>query len=51
MNSMVVEPVVEEEIKKSVRNLKEGSAGWDAVSANVFKLTYDSFINHLDANL
>ena len=47
IHSMVLEPVVEEEIEKNVRNLKEGSAGWDAVSAKVVKLTYDSFINPL----
>ena len=42
--SMVITPVVEEELCSVIKSLKDGSAGWDAISAWVVKATYSSFI-------
>ena len=42
--SMVITPVVEEEVCSIIKSLKDGSAGWDAISARVVKATHSSFI-------
>ena len=41
---MVVEPVVEDEVESIIKSLKDGSPGWDAISSQVVKTTYRSFI-------
>ena len=46
-NSMVVLPVNLSEIIDIIKNLKHGSPGWDAISANVVKVTYPCFIETL----
>ena len=42
--SMVITPVVEEEVCFIIKSLKDGSAGWYAISARVVKATHCSFI-------
>ena len=42
--STVITPVVEEEVCSSIKSLKDGSAGWDAISARVIKATHSSCI-------
>ena len=44
LDSMVIAPVVQEEVKKTIMSLKNSSSGWDAISSKVVKVTYDSFI-------
>ena len=44
LESMVITPVVEEEVQAIIKSLKDSSAGWDAISARVVKTTYSSFI-------
>ena len=44
LESMVIAPVVEDEVQSIIKSLKESSAGWDAISARVAKATYSSFI-------
>ena len=46
-NSMVVLPVNQSEIIGIIKNLKHSSPGWDAISANVVKVTYPCFIEPL----
>ena len=46
-NSMVVLPVNQSEIIDIIKNLKHSSPGWDAISANVVKVTYPCFIEPL----
>ena len=46
LESMVITPVVEEEVQAIIKSLKDSSAGWDAISARVVKTTYSSFITH-----
>ena len=45
--SMVITPVVEEEVQAIIKSLKDSSAGWDDISARVVKTTYSSFITPL----
>ena len=47
LESMVITPVVEEEVQAIIKSLKDSSAGWDAISARVVKTTYSSFITPL----
>ena len=42
--SMVITPVVEEEVCSIIKLLKDGSAGWDAISARVVKAMHSSSI-------
>ena len=44
---MVIAPVAEEEVQSIIQLLKDSSAGWDAISAQVVKTTYTSFITPL----
>ena len=37
LNSMFIEPVIENEVQSLIRNLKHSSAGWDSISAAVLK--------------
>ena len=43
LNEMVLEPVIEDEVLDVIKALKDGSCGWDTVSAKVVKHTYTSF--------
>ena len=47
LESIVITPVVEEEVQAIIKSLKDSSAGWDAISARVVKTTYSSFITPL----
>ena len=47
LESMVITPVVEEEVQAIIKSLKDSSAGWDDISARVVKTTYSSFITPL----
>ena len=38
--SMVIAPVVEEEVCCIIKSLKDDSAGWDAISARLVKTTH-----------
>ena len=42
--SMVITPVVEEEVQSVIKSFKDSSAGWDAISSRVIKTTHSSFI-------
>ena len=44
---MVVLPVNQSEIIDIIKTLKHSSPGWDAISANVVKVTYPCFIEPL----
>ena len=44
IHSMAILPVVQEEVEKIIRNLKESSAGWDSIDCKVVKQTFSSFI-------
>ena len=44
LESMVITPVVEEEVQSVIKSLKDSSAGWDAISSRVIKTTHSSFI-------
>ena len=44
---MVIEPVIENEVESIIKALKDGSPGWDAISAQVVKTTYQSFLQPL----
>ena len=46
-NSMAILPVVQDEVEKIIRNLKDSSAGWDSIDSKVVKQTYKSFISPL----
>ena len=46
-NSMVALPVNQSEIIDIIKNLKHSRPGWDAISANVVKVTYPCFIEPL----
>ena len=43
-SSMAILPVVQDEVEKIIRNLKDSSAGWDSIDCKVVKQTYKSFI-------
>ena len=43
--AMVITPVIEDEVRTIIKDLKDSSAGWDAISAKVIKATYNSFIH------
>ena len=43
-DNLVMDGVFAEEVIKIITNLKEGSSGWDDISASVIKKTYRSFI-------
>ena len=47
LESMVMAPVIEEEVQSIIKSLKDSSAGWDAISARVVKTTYSCFITPL----
>ena len=47
VNSIVLDEVISDEVNSIIRNLKEGSSGWDGISASVLKTTYTSFIEPL----
>ena len=47
LGSMVITPVVKEEVQAIIKSLKDSSAGWYAISARVVKTTYSSFITPL----
>ena len=47
LESMVITPVVEEEVQSIIKSFKDSSAGWDAISAREVKTTYSSFITPL----
>ena len=42
-DSMFLEPVIEDEVKNIVMNLKDSSAGWDSISSKIVKTTYTLF--------
>ena len=42
--SIVLDEVVSNEVNVIIKNLKEGSSGWDGVSAAVLKTTYNNII-------
>ena len=42
--SMVIAPVVQEEVEKIIKSLKDSSSGWDSISPKVVKCTYNSFL-------
>ena len=44
VNSMAILPVVQEEVEKIIKGLKESSAGWDLIDCKVVKQTHMSFI-------
>ena len=44
IDSIVMDGVLADEVIKIIRNVKEGSSGWDDISASVVKKTYSSFI-------
>ena len=46
-NCMYMDNVLEEEVANVIKNLKEGSCGWDDISASVVKTTYRSFLEPL----
>ena len=41
---MLVSSVDKDEVEEIVKSLKDGSAGWDAISSHIVKKTYDKFI-------
>ena len=45
--NMVLDGVVSNEVIKIITTLKDGSAGWDDISARIVKCTFDSFITPL----
>ena len=47
LESMVIAPVIEEEVQSIIKSLKDSSAGWDAICARVVKATYSCFITPL----
>ena len=47
VESMVVAPVVEDEVKSIIKKLKDSSSGWDCISSCVIKSTYDCFLSPL----
>ena len=44
LESMVITPVVEEEVQSVIKSLKDSSTGWDAISSRVIKTTRSTFI-------
>ena len=44
LSSIVLEPVIEDEVKNVIKCLKLSSAGWDSISPCVVKSSYNSFI-------
>ena len=47
LDSMFIEDVVEKEVTEIIQDLKEGSVGWDDISAKVVKSTFGSCISPL----
>ena len=47
LESMVIAPVVEEEVRSIIKSLNDSSAGWDAISSRVVKATYSCFLTPL----
>ena len=43
-DAMLVTSVDENEVEEIVKSLKDGSAGWDAISSHIVKKTYDKFL-------
>ena len=43
-NSMSLKPVIIDEVKSIIDNLKDGSSGWDEISSRIVKSTYQSFL-------
>ena len=46
-NTICLDSVVASEVKLIIKNLKEGSSGWDGISASVLKSTYSSILEPL----
>ena len=44
---MNLQPVILEEVKLIISNLKDGSCGWDDISSSIVKSTYENFISPL----
>ena len=44
---MNLQPVIVEEVKLIISNLKDGSSGWDDISSSIVKSTYENFISPL----
>ena len=42
--SMVITPVIMEEVQSIIKNFKDSGAGWDSIAARVVKTTHSSFI-------
>lgn len=47
MDSMLIIPVVDEEVTSIIKNLKNGSPGWDNISAAIFKHTFQYILSPL----
>ena len=47
LSSVFLNPVTSEEISSIIRSLKNSSAGWDSIGANVVKVTYQKYISVL----
>ena len=47
LESMVIAPVVDNDVKSIIKCLKDSTSGWDAISAKVVKATHSSFITPL----
>ena len=47
VEQMVVKPILESEVESIIKALKDGSPGWDAISSQVVKTSYQSFIRPL----
>ena len=47
LESMVIAPVVEEEVRSIIKSLNDSSAGLDAISSRVIKATYSCFLTPL----
>ena len=47
VQSMLIVPVFEDEVKSIIKNLKINSPGWDSISAVVLKSTHDNVIRPL----
>ena len=43
-STMTLKPVIFEEVKSIICNLKDGSSGWDEISLRIVKCTYESFL-------
>ena len=46
-NEMIMEEVMEDEVKAIIKNLKDSSSGWDSISSSVVKSTSEGIITPL----